>query len=215
MKRIFLIGLCVGINGIKSAENARVIPEIVVTTPEEQELQKELAGFDRSFGLLKVKLSQLPNISSVSSRSSSGKDSSLYERRGASPFLPIPEDQFVTGPLYTKKDLAKHEEKILRQEEIKKLQSIFNDVWSNNIKPAIATQQSASSYGPRIVNADGSRLVSTHGSRPVNADGSRSTTNSSRSTSAAGSRSTSTDAQRARSAVFFLGSTAEEDEEEF
>jgi hypothetical protein len=190
MKRMFLIGLCVGINGIKSAENAREISEIVITTPEEQELQKELAGFDRFFGLLKVKLSKLPNISSVSSRSSSGKGSSLYER-GASPFLPIQEGQFVTGPLYTKEDLAKHEEKIAREEQIKKLQSSFNDAWSNNIKPAIAAQRSASSYSPRIVNADGSR----------------STTDS--------SRSTSTDTQRIRSAMFFLGSTAEEDEEEF
>jgi len=183
MKRIFLIGLCVGINGIKSAENARAIPEIVITTPGECELQKELAGFDRLFGLLKVKLSQLPNPSSVSSRSSSDKGSSLYER-GASPFLPIPEDQFIAGPLYTIKDLAKHEEKIAREEQIKKLKSSFNDAWSNNIKPAIAAQRSASSYGPRIVNADSSR-------------------------------STSTDTQRVRSAMFFLGSTAEEDEEEF
>lgn len=193
MKRIFLIGLCVGINGIKSAENARVIPEIVITTPEEYELQKELAELH----LLKAKLLALPNISSVSSRSSSGKGSSLYDR-GASPFLTISEDEFFEGPLYTKKDLKEHEEKKAREEKIQRLKDSFNDVWTSKV----LTQ-----YAPRVVSTHGSRTVSTHSSRSTSAD-------SSRSTSAAVSRPASTDvAQRGKSALFFLGFTPEEDEE--
>ncbi|MCF7900084.1 hypothetical protein K9K77_01110 [Candidatus Babeliales bacterium] len=214
MKRIFLIGLCVGINGVKSAEKAQIIPKIVITTPEqgiitleEYELEQEVMA------ALKKQLSQLRTIKPT------GKRSTLCED-GVSPFVTIEEGE-ETLEAQIAKDLKEHQAQIAkeeeikrtREEEIKRFKRSFDDVWLNSALAAKG-QRSASAYGPRIVNADGSRTISTHGSRSSSTNSLISSpTTSSVSTSEAASRPASTDAPRVKSTVFFLGSTTEEDEE--